>query len=279
MNRYQHNAGILPLLHGGVLAAMLLLLGGCAEPWKAPVDRRSSPSRGAVISGDTYRVQSGDTMYGIAWRAGLDYRELAAWNGIGRPYTIYVGQKLRLKAPSGGDRASGMTEKQLETSVASAVAVERTEPDAKASGGESASVPSTISPQSQPEIAAAGGPLRWHWPTRGKVVQTFSSRDPGRKGIKIAGSKGQPVSAAEAGEVVYSGSGLVGYGQLIIVKHNNDYLSAYGHNDKRLVKEGDRVARGDVIGHMGIAGGQPVLHFEIRRRGKPVDPVGLLPKL
>ena len=122
------------------------------------------------------------------------------------------------------------------------------------------------------------GALQWRWPTDGTLVETFSPSDPSRKGVKISGKRNQSVVAAESGDIVYSGSGLVGYGELIIIKHNNDYLSAYGHNNKRLVKEGQRVARGDAIAEMGVAGGRPLLHFEIRRQGKPVDPVALLPR-
>jgi lipoprotein NlpD len=121
--------------------------------------------------------------------------------------------------------------------------------------------------------------LRWQWPTKGKVIQSFSSKDPNRKGIKLAGYAGEAVYASEAGKVVYSGSGLIGYGMLIIVKHNNDYLSAYGHNRKLLVKEGDQVKRGMRIAEMGKNGsGQAMLHFEIRRNGNPINPVALLPR-
>jgi len=258
------------LLRSGWLLVVILLLWGCAEPWKAPVDRRSSAGRGEPITGDVYRVRSGDTLYGIAWRAGADYRQLAQWNGIGRPYTIYVGQKIKLKPgprqaskpPSGGpSKAQAVKTPPAGTGTA------------KTSSSKQASA--TAEPSSRP---VSSGKLKWEWPTQGRVSQGFSAGDPARKGIKIAGQRGQSVVAAEAGEVVYSGSGLVGYGELIIIKHNNEYLSAYGHNDKRLVQERDRVARGDVIARMGMAGGQPVLHFEIRRRGKPVNPTGLLPR-
>jgi lipoprotein NlpD len=122
--------------------------------------------------------------------------------------------------------------------------------------------------------------LGWDWPTNGRVVQTFSSGDDIRKGIWIQGQMGQPVTAAESGKVVYAGNGLVGYGNLIIIKHNRSYLSAYGYNSKLLVREGDRVRRGEVVAHMGApnAGGQAVLHFEIRRQGKPLNPLTLLPR-
>jgi len=121
--------------------------------------------------------------------------------------------------------------------------------------------------------------LTWKWPARGRVVSRFNSADPLGKGIKIAGTRGDAIRAAEGGRVVYSGSGLIGYGRLIIVKHNDNYLSAYGHNRKILVKEGDQVTKGQKIAEMGNANdGNPLLHFEIRRDGKPVDPLRLLPR-
>ena len=120
----------------------------------------------------------------------------------------------------------------------------------------------------------------WGWPVKGRIVSSFKAGDPLRKGIKIAGRSGKSILAAESGKVVYSGSGLIGYGRLIIVKHNDNYLSAYGHNRKILVKEGDRVTKGKKIAEMGTANsGDPMLHFEIRRDGRPVDPIRLLPRL
>jgi lipoprotein NlpD len=138
--------------------------------------------------------------------------------------------------------------------------------------------PSAPASPARPAVAAAG-PLRWSWPTDGQVESTFSASDPARKGIKVAGTAGQPIRSAEAGNVVYSGSGLIGYGRLIIIKHNDKYLSAYGHNRKLLVKEGDRVTKGERIAEMGVSNtGHAVLHFEIRRDGEPVDPLRLLPR-
>jgi lipoprotein NlpD len=131
----------------------------------------------------------------------------------------------------------------------------------------------------KPAAAPARGKLAWRWPTEGAVTVGFAAADPARKGIKIAGALGQAITAAERGSVVYSGSGLIGYGQLIIVKHNEKYLSAYGNNRKILVKEGDQVTKGQKIAEMGRAnGGLSILHFEIRREGEPVDPLSLLPR-
>ena len=126
---------------------------------------------------------------------------------------------------------------------------------------------------------ATTGKLVWRWPVSGKIVSRFKAGDPLRKGIKIKGNSGKAILAAESGKVVYSGSGLIGYGRLIIVKHNDNYLSAYGHNRKILVKEGDRVTKGKKIAEMGTANnGIAMLHFEIRRDGRPVDPLRLLPR-
>lgn len=121
--------------------------------------------------------------------------------------------------------------------------------------------------------------MGWQWPTDGKVIRGFSANDPGKKGLDIGGKPGQSVRATAPGQVVYSGGGLIGYGQLIIIKHDKDYLSAYAHNRKLLVKEDDRVRGGQQIAELGSTGtDRPMLHFEIRHQGKPVDPLKLLPK-
>ena len=196
---------------------------------------------------DTYMVRSGDTVYSIAWRHGLDYRQLARWNGLDNSYLIHPGQRLVLKPPAGGSP--------------------------RPSAAPTASIPSTPSPQ-----AAAEPRPDWIWPTRGDVVAGFREGASARKGIDISGRLGQPIRAAAAGRVVYTGSGLIGYGKLIIIKHNKTYLSAYGHNNKVLVKEGDQVRSGQHIAAMGEGPGKrPVLHFEIRMNGRPVDPAGYLP--
>jgi lipoprotein NlpD len=259
-----------PVEHTLWVPLLLALVVGCSSPWKAPVESRSVSGKSFnAISGDSYRVRSGDTLYGIAWRAGSDYRDIARWNNIQKPYTIYVGQRLRLKptpvtktaSPGDNAKSSKQASKGSSTATKNASAMP---------------VSTTRKNSAQPQGYKKS--LAWVWPTDGRVLQGFSSKDETRKGIKISGRKGQSIIAAEQGEVVYSGSGLVGYGELIIIKHNNEYLSAYGHNDKRLVKEGERVTRGTTIAQMGLSGGEPLLHFEIRRKGKPVNPIGILPK-
>lgn len=247
-----------------VLSGALLV--GCTASWRAPVESRGTrtvtrplpPSRSLpppVSSAGEYRVQRGDTLYAIAWQNAVDYRVIAAWNGIRPPYHIYPGQTLRLTPPS----------------------IPRTPP----------ATPPTVKskPRAAPPKPASPPPsapqrLAWRWPARGRVVSSFKADDPLRKGIKIAGRSGDEIRSAEAGKVVYSGSGLIGYGRLIIVKHNDNYLSAYGHNRAILVKEGDQVTKGQKIAEMGTANnGDPLLHFEIRRDGRPVDPLRLLPRL
>jgi lipoprotein NlpD len=217
-----------------------------------------------------YRVRRGDTMYSIAWRFGYDHRRMAAWNGIRSPYTIYPGQLLRIRPPTSTKVASTRTTRYPKSPTAS------TQTTAKK---KSASAKKVTPSKNTKSKAVTSVKLRWQWPTKGKVIQSFSSKDPNRKGVKLAGYAGEAVHASEAGKVVYNGSGLIGYGMLIIVKHNNDYLSAYGHNRKLLVKEGDQVKKGARIAEMGKSGsGQAMLHFEIRRNGNPVNPVTLLPR-
>jgi lipoprotein NlpD len=228
----------------------------------------------------TYTVRRGDTLYGIAWRYRLNYRQLGAWNNIAGPeYVIYPGQRLRLEPPTTRKRPMARPPAKPRTKVVndqpSAV------PDSKLQTHAKTRQP--LEPQSN--SAAKQQPqklkLAWRWPTKGKVVQTFSSHDPERKGVRISGVSGQPVVAAEAGRVVYSGSGLVGYGNLVIIKHGGDYLTAYGYNKQLLVNEGDNVARGERIAVMGAPrnGADSMLHFEIRKQGRPIDPLPLLPRL
>ena len=215
----------------------------------------------APVSGKSYTVQPGDTVFGIAFRAGLNYRDLAAWNGIEEPYTIRVGQKLRLSAPV----PAGTQSRPLPRKVTPAPV--RSNPAATASAA-----PATASVQ--PVLSNIG----WQWPTEGELVGRFVVNDKTRQGINIAGRQGQPIHAAADGTVVYSGAGLIGYGELIIVKHNNEWISAYAHNAKRLVAEGAKVKAGQHIADMGDTGSVDVmLHFEIRRNGKPVDPLLYLP--
>ena len=199
-----------------------------------------------------YTVKPGDTLFGIAQAAGIPYRTLAARNGVKPPYMIKPGQRLRIDQTEhkGGTRRTHSKKPVRQTQTA---AVHR-------------------------RHKPAASIRHWHWPTKGRVLYGFDSKK-GRKGIDIAGNKGQSIVAAASGRVVYQGSGLRGYGKLIIIKHNEDYLSAYAHCDKIYVKEGDVLKRGQSIAAMGSTGASRVkLHFEIRYRGNPVNPLKYLPK-
>ncbi len=214
-----------------------------------------------------YVVQHGDTLYSIAWKLSVDHTKLAIWNGIGSPYTIYAGQRLRIK-PGQGESVAVVAQGPVKSAPKSTVATEH----ADVSQPKSTAVIPTVKWKPIPSVK-----LRWKWPTKGRIVQQYSRKSINHKGIKIAGSRGQKIAAAETGKVVYVGDGLIGYGQLIIIKHNREYLSAYGYNRKLLVKEGDVVSRGAKIAEMGDGGsGRAQLHFEVRRNGTPVDPAALL---
>lgn len=264
---------------------LALVLTACGPPPPAPVANRSS---GASPPPAVYTVRSGDTLYSIAWLYGLDHRQVAAWNGIGAPYTIYPGQRLSMRKPSASVPRPAPTPRvspPRPPTVAAKPPAARP-PSSASSRAPQASTPQTSAPRKTPRAdpgapkkTRTAGAITWRWPVKGQLYRTFSAGDPSRKGIDIVGSVGQPVYAASAGQVVYSGDGLVGYGNLIIIKHDSRYLSAYAHNQELLVKEGDVVVPGQLIAKMGrVDNDRAMLHFEIRRQGKPVDPLRLLPR-
>lgn len=290
-----------------------MIMAGCASSPAPVIDRSiggqreaAAPASVAVAHPGSYLVQSGDTLYSIAFRHGLDYRELARWNGIDAPYTIRPGQSLRLTVPAEGRVAHVSPASPTRPPAVAATrpappppavgvfepvpSSPQTAPAAPSSGpvrtapapAAAAVAPSVATPP--PTAASASGTTRsvdgvtWRWPADGALLSRFQGGDPTRQGIDIAGKSGDPVRAAADGVVVYSGNGLIGYGELIIVKHSDSYLSAYGHNRRRLVKEGDRVVAGQQIAEMGASGApRDELHFEVRRDGKPIDPLGFLP--
>ncbi|OGT58091.1 MAG: hypothetical protein A3E01_00850 [Gammaproteobacteria bacterium RIFCSPHIGHO2_12_FULL_63_22] len=227
-------------------------------------------------------VRAGETLYGISFRFGLRYQDVAAWNGIGDPYTIEIGQRLRLRPPG------SMTSPPRPDNGSIALSTPRRphplspsapRPVNPSPGSPTAAPPATVTtPPARPPASTVGAPS-WRWPAQGQIIGRYVSGDQTQQGINIAGSAGQPILAAADGIVVYSGAGLVGYGELIIIKHSDEWLSAYAHNRRRLVMEGGRVKSGDVIAEMGKTGAiREMLHFEIRRNGKPVDPLAFLPK-
>jgi len=317
----------------GVLAALLLTIGGCAfieqqpvavttaegakalDPSSTRITRRRGDERP-----DAYVVQRGDTLYAIALDFGFDYRELAAWNELADPSRILVGQRLRFTPPQkdvapevkalpaaavvaaeplgqpatpGEPTAEGgaPTGKVPVLSEPRATTVPYTDQALAKASPVVAAPATTKTPQVPvPSVASPVSPsapdkqapeddeaLEWGWPVRGDLLYRFG--DTGRlKGIGIGGRMGQPVSAAATGKVVYSGTGLRGYGRLVIVKHNETYLSVYAHNSALAVKEGDLVKRGQRIADMGDTDASRVsLHFEVRRFGRPIDPLGRLP--
>jgi len=222
---------------------MLLCLTGCASTQpKAPVQ----PHKRDLTKSTYYIVKKGDTLYSIGFRSGHGYKRLAAWNKISPPYRVYQGQKLRISPKSRAKKSSKKKKYNKKTS--------------------------SISNNNKKVLR-----LYWQWPVQGKLLRSFYQT--GNKGIDISGHVGKKIRAAEAGIVVYSGSGLVGYGKLLIIKHNYLYLSAYAHNRRLIVKEGQKVRKGQVIAEMGTGvNAKPALHFEIRKNGKSINPVHYLPK-
>lgn len=263
-----------------VAVLLCLLLAACAGESRAPVESRHGEvkTRGKP---ERHMVARGETLYSIAWRYGIDYRDLAGINGITAPYTIYPGQALQLRGtPKPAARSAPETASRSAPAPAAPVPA-APEPALKEPAGAPAAAPVTKSSSARVTNTASPEPnarvSSWQWPTSGKVVRKFSGTV--HKGIDIDGRAGDAVKATAAGKVVYAGSGIVGYGKLLIIKHNNVYLSAYGHNRKLLVSEGQLVKPGQRIAEKGSSATNSVkLHFEIRREGNPVDPLKLLPR-
>ena len=223
-----------------------------------------------------YRVNSGDTLYAIAFTQGLDYRQLARWNGLRAPYTIFPGQNLRLTVPPDSAPAEQRVASKKPQAPKPRTSMKRPEESPPSSGKPAASATPGESRTAAPEQRL--DPAAWQWPVGGRVLRGFVPNEPARKGLDIAGREGEPVKAAASGTVVYSGNWLIGYGELIIIKHSERLLSAYGHNRKRLVAEGDRIRAGQEIAELGRNDrNEPVLHFEIRVQGRPVNPLEYLP--
>jgi len=336
--------------------AVAVSIAGCGTPRSSVVVTRApgsgQASRGQVVSpspvppGGSYRVAKGDTLYSIAFRNKVDFRDLASWNGIASPYTIWPGQDLRLSpaghagkpaavaaapvaapepvavapavaaapavvhgappvatatptpAPPPKPAVQDVTGAHVVAPVGPAPATTTNTPVVIAGKPAESVVPAPVpvvvaaSPAAAPEPVAnppastpivvsgatrnAGG-IAWRWPADGALIKKFSSGD-AIPGVEVAGKAGDPVRAAADGVVVYSGNGLVGYGELVIIKHSDSFLSAYGHNRKRLVKEGEKVKAGQGVAEMGSSGAtRDELQFQIRRDGNPVDPLQYLP--
>nr|WP_218644073.1 peptidoglycan DD-metalloendopeptidase family protein [Pseudomonas gingeri] len=273
--------------------ALSALLAGCSSASKngvRVVDRNgnattaasAAPQRPMTTTGQ-HVVVRGDTLFSIAFRYGWDWKALAARNNIPEPYTIHVGQAIRFDGRSNSTPAVATSTTTSSSSSSSKITITRR--PVTAAGTPAAT--SSATPAATPAATAAAtptpppgpAPKGWAWPSNGILIGKFSSNGSLNKGIDIAGDLGQPVLAASDGSVVYAGSGLRGYGELVIIKHSDTYVSAYGHNRRLLVREGQQVKVGQTIAEMGSTGTDRVkLHFEIRRQGKPVDPLQFLPR-
>jgi lipoprotein NlpD len=255
-------------------------------------------------SGESYTVKRGDTLFYIAWITGNDFRDLAQRNNIAAPYGLNVGQTLQIGNGSGQPITGGnaITVADATQGGAAAVPQIKSTPVAQQpvitysddSGSSSGSkllpskganvatttAPAVTAPPTVSSTTNSSTPVgNWRWPTDGKIIDNFSAAEGGNKGIDIAGSRGQSVVSTASGRVVYAGNALRGYGNLIIIKHNDDYLSAYAHNDTMLVREQQEVKAGQKIATMGSTGTSSVrLHFEIRYKGKSVNPLRYLPQ-
>ncbi len=212
-----------------------------------------------------HKVQPGETLYAIAWRYNWDFEDLARANSIPAPYRIYPGQLISLEkkvppAPVSHKATSSSSTNNQTTRY-------------KKSDTNTKPVQEKVANQRHKKVD-----MSWSWPAKGPVIETFSLEKRINKGIDLSGNHGEPVFAAADGKVVYSGTGLIGYGNLIIIKHNDVFLSAYAHNSRLLVKEGQMTKAGQKIAEIGSSGAsRDKLHFEIRRNGKPVNPLQYLP--
>ncbi len=249
-------------MRGAVLLLLLVMLPGCGTRPVVPVSDRSIGQKARAekrinLKKPRYHiVKKGETLFSIANLYGIDYQRLARWNGAEHDYRIYIGERLRLSPPRRRTRRGHAHHRKR-------VRQRRYRPS-----------------RTRRRSAVAGRVrLKWQWPVRGRLIRRFRRWQPGKKGIDIAGKRGEPIRAAAAGEVLYSGSGLIRYGKLIIIRHGPWYVSTYAHNSRVYVRQGDRVKAGQHIADMGSTGTTRVmLHFEIRYRGRPVDPLRYLPR-
>ncbi len=264
-----------------VLLPMLLFLQltACAPPVETAPVINKAPYR--KIPAATV-VQPGDSIYKISWEHGLDFIDIARWNGLKKPYRLQPGQTLQLRRGSSQsapktpvDSGTGASSPPRKDGVKGPVLVPS--PPTPAISTPPMPKPTSVAAAPPPrEKLPAQPPSVWRWPARGEIIARYS-QDKGINGIRIAGSPGSPVWSTAGGEVVYAGEGLRGYGKLVIVKHSDTHLSAYAHNRRILVAEGDRIGAGQQIAEMGSTGAnRTMLHFEIRVNGKPQDPLGFL---
>lgn len=273
----------------------LFFLVACSStPGRAPVydvkSHKSIPANNVgtyiadtITDQESYIVQAGDTMYSIAWRAGIDVDVLIKRNNLKKPYIIHTGQQLRLKEKAVNTSAYSQNKKKIGSSGCTSQKCQKINSlkVAKAPAKEYSAneIKKTVKTNNVNKSKVSTKINHWKWPSKGELTKTFANSKQGMRGISISNIRGTPVYAAASGKVVYAGSGLRGYGNLIIIKHNYDYLSAYAHNETLLIKENEQVKVGQKIALMGDSGTDKVyLHFDIRYQGKSVDPLRYLPK-
>ena len=263
-------------------ALTISVLAACSTISKSPSD--SNVTDAVVVkqplpplSYPYYRVKTGDTLYSIAMRNDKDYKELGRLNKLDEKYTIYVDQKLVLE----DENASTTKTQAIENTKITAKPLASTKP----ASNTTVKKPTETVTKSTPSVGTnvqdtvKNGSLTWSWPMTGSLLKRFSTEGVGSKGIDIAGKRGDIVKAAADGVVVYAGEGLVGYGKLLIVRHNDEYITAYAHNDRLIATEGQKLKLGQTIAEVGSTGtDKDKLHFEIRYKGKPIDPLTILPK-
>ncbi|EKU36897.1 MULTISPECIES: peptidoglycan DD-metalloendopeptidase family protein [Acinetobacter] len=259
---------IMKIMMLSVVVGFTAVMAGCAS--KPQINNSSR----YAMAPNYYTVRSGDTLSGIAMRYGLDYISIAEMNDIPAPYRIYVNQSLRLKKGSSPRTVSTQVMAQPEQIKRQTIALPTTQPVTPVTQ------PSTTAPSTNTTVTsvAPNSSLRWIKPTNGPVIQGFNLAN-NVKGIRYGGNQGDPIYAAADGQVVYAADGLKEYGNLVLIKHIDGYISAYAHNSKMLVKSGDNVTAGQKIAEMGSTGAsQVMLEFQIRLDGKPINPINLLPK-
>lgn len=259
---------IMKIMLLSVAVGFTVAMAGCAS--KPQINNSSR----YAMAPNYYTVRSGDTLSGIAMRYGLDYISIAEMNDIAPPYRIYVNQSLRLKKGSSPRTVSTQVMAQPEQIKRQTIALPTTQPVTPVTQ------PTTTAPSTNTIVTsvAPNSSLRWIKPNNGPVIQGFNLAN-NVKGIRYGGNQGDPIYAAADGQVVYAADGLKEYGNLVLIKHIDGYISAYAHNSKMLVKSGDNVTAGQKIAEMGSTGAsQVMLEFQIRLDGKPINPINLLPK-
>jgi lipoprotein NlpD len=250
----------------------------------SPVSLENKPATSTTLGSNQYLVQKGDTLYSIGRKFGIPFLKLAEFNQLQAPYEIHVGQVLNLKTTNTGTTNSKVNEAASATEDAEVVTSAITRPEVASNADPAATSSAPVTPAEPSKNAVrndietiADSDIQWQWPLSGKITTGFDAQT--NKGLNITGSSGQVITAAGAGKVIYSGMDVRGYGKLIIIKHNSNLLSVYAHQGNSLVKEGVFVTQGEKLANLpAVANNKSlILHFEIRQKGKPVDPIGYLP--